>query len=101
MAIEQIRLGNNEDGTPHYLIRSDNPDAHILFVGPHITGEVTLKDGTTVDVTPLAIEVKDEKQALAVDAAIGASYEAQGHPMHGAGEAGFVHIPTTVASKKG
>lgn len=88
MGLQKIRLGTNEDGTPQWLYSNDDPKAHLVITGP-ITGDVTLKDGTTVNVTDAVIEVKSEKQALAVSDAIGQRYVEEGHPSHG-GEGEFV-----------
>jgi hypothetical protein len=86
MALEKIRLGTNEDGTPHYLYRSDGP---VVVTGP-ITGRVSTADGTEYDVSEAVIEVASVEHAGHVSHAIGRRHEAEGHPLHAA-EDPFVH----------
>lgn len=93
MTVEKIRLGNNEDGTPHYLYRSTDPNAHLVVTGP-ISGAVTV-NGSQVDVTDAVIEVVDEVTALAVSDAIGERHAAEGHPLFTEEAHDFVHIPST------
>lgn len=92
MTIHRTRLGTNEDGSPQYHIYSDDPTKAIVLTGPYIEGDVSLPDGTTVDVTPLFIEVEPE-QALAVSDAIGKRFEEEGHPLLDAATP-FVHTPS-------
>lgn len=84
MAIQKIRLGTNEDGTPLYHYHCDGP---VVFTGP-ITGSVTLPDGRVLDVTEPFVAVEDEAEALLVADAIGARHVEEGHPL-------FVADPTT------
>lgn len=50
-----------------------------VLTGP-ITGEITLDDGTTYDVTPYAVEVKSAEHAQILAHRIGVHYEQNGHP---------------------
>lgn len=96
MAVEKIRLGTNEDGTPHFLYRSTDGKP-LVYTGP-ITGPVELADGTVVDVSDEIVEVEDDAQALAVSDAIGARYDAEGHPLFLADptvpDLGFISVPS-------
>lgn len=58
--------------------RLDPPRRAAVLTGP-ITGNVTLRDGTVVDVSPPAIMV-DDGQADEIADLIGQRYEAEGHP---------------------
>lgn len=88
MPIEKIRLGTNEDGTPHFLFRAvnddgtPNPDAHLVYTGPNISGAVDLPDGSTVDVSELFTEAESPEHALAISDAVGRRFEDEGHPAH-------------------
>lgn len=93
MAVTKIRLGTNEDGSPHYLYQSDDPTKALVLTGP-ITGAVTLPDGTEYDVTEPLIEVEPGHELLVSDA-IGAVHEAEGHPL--LPDEPFVHIPSSVS----
>ena len=81
MAVEKIRLGTNEDGSPQWLFRADNPDDHIVITGP-ITGTVTLPGGKIIDVTDPIIAVGSPKEAALVSNAIAQRFVEEGHPSH-------------------
>lgn len=66
MALTVTRLGTNEDGTPQYHYHSDG---HVVITGP-ATGEVTLADGSVVDVTAPVIEADSPEHAVAIADAI-------------------------------
>jgi hypothetical protein len=66
--------------------------SHVVFTGP-IKGNVTLPDGTVVDVNAHYIEVDDASVAAEVAHAIGVRYETEGHPDQEPGDP-FVYIPT-------
>jgi hypothetical protein len=68
MALEKIRLGTNEDGTPHFLYRGD----HVVITGS-ASGVVSLPDGSEVDVTDAAVEADSPEHAQAIADAIAAS----------------------------
>lgn len=53
-------------------------DGHVVLTGP-ITGTVTTDDGTTYDVSAVAVEVPDE-HAAEVAHLIGQRYADEGHP---------------------
>jgi hypothetical protein len=95
MALEKIRLGTNEDGTPEYLYRQTDPTIPVVLTGP-ISGTVTLPNGTVYDVSEQFIEVAPGDE-LAVSDAIGARHEAEGHPAFiadpNADDLGFVAVP--------
>lgn len=101
MPVEKIRLGTNEDGSPHYLYRAVNedgtpkPDAHLVFTGANTSGEVELSDGTQVNITDLFVVADSPAQALEISDAIGAKFQAEGHPAHDA-EAPFVATPSAL-----
>jgi hypothetical protein len=97
MALHKIRLGNNEDGTPHYLYQQDDPSIPLVFTGP-ISGTVETPDGTVYDVTEPVIEVQPGHE-LHVSDAIGQRHEAEGHPLHGADDP-FVHTPSKLSHSK-
>jgi hypothetical protein len=52
---------------------------HVLLTGP-ITGELTTTDGTTYDVSPMAVEVESQEHADELAHLIGLHYQANGHP---------------------
>lgn len=79
MAIHYDHLGTNPDGTPHFSIWSDLPDAHIVMTGP-ILGNVVLPDGITVNVSEPFIEAASQEQAIEISDAIGHRHEVEGHP---------------------
>jgi len=54
---------------------------HAVFVGP-IKGEVTLKGGKVVDVSPDVVLVDSIEEAQAVAEAVSERYVAEGHPQH-------------------
>lgn len=68
MAVEKIRLGTNEDGTPHFLYRGD----HVVLTGTAV-GDVSLPDGSTVDVTEPVVEAASPEHAQQIAEAINAS----------------------------
>jgi hypothetical protein len=92
MALQKINVGTNEDGSPRW--QYVNPDGHLVITGP-ITGEVTLADGSTVNVTPDVIEADSPEHALAVSDAIGRHYETYSHPLHD-GDQPFTLTPSEV-----
>lgn len=79
MTIHYDHIGTNPDGTPHFHIWSDVPDAHIVMTGP-IVGDVVLPDGTHVAVSEPFIEAESQEQAIFISDAIGHRHEAEGHP---------------------
>lgn len=95
MALQKIRLGTNDDGTPQYHYIADGP---VVFTGP-VTGTVTLPDGRIVDVTEPFVEVADEAEALALSDAIGQRHVEEGHPLFVNDPTmpsdGFVHTPSS------
>lgn len=101
MEVERIRIGDNPDGSPHFLIRAVDengvvvPDAHIVLTGP-IQGEVVTSSGEKIDVTPFAVAVDTAAEALAISDAIGAQHAAEGHPDHDADQP-FVHTPSELS----
>ena len=54
-------------------------DTHAVLTGP-ITGEITLDDGTTYDVTPFVVYVDSAAHAEVLAHRIGSHYERHGHP---------------------
>ncbi len=62
--------------TPGQIVAA--PDEHVILTGP-IAGTVTTKDGTTIDVGPVAVAVPDDK-AAEVAHLIGLRYAAESHP---------------------
>lgn len=65
MALEKIRLGTNEDGTPHFLYRGE----HVVITGA-ASGVVTLPDGSEVDVTDSVVHADSPEHAQQIAAAI-------------------------------
>jgi hypothetical protein len=56
MAITKTLVGTNPDGTNLYnYFYAGHPDGGLMFTGK-VAGTVTLKDGTSYDVTPDVIE---------------------------------------------
>lgn len=53
--------------------------AHVLLTGP-ITGELTTSDGTTYDVSAMAVEVESQEHADELAHLIGLHYQENGHP---------------------
>lgn len=99
MAVQKIRLGNNEDGSPHYLYRSDDPNGHIVVTGPNISGTVEV-DGKEIDVSEFATEVDSLATAQKVADAVAERFATEGHPaMVGDGEE-FVYLPTSATHDK-
>lgn len=98
MPLSKVNVGTNEDGSPRYHFTHDGDENEaVIYTGPHISGQVTLPDGSQVDVTDHYIAVP-KKQHDAVVNAIGDHHEKHGHPLHRA-EAPFKHIP--LKTKKG
>lgn len=64
-----INIGTNDDGTPRLLYQGE-PGEHILITPAYAAGEVTLPDGSSVDVTAHALAFSSEEQAQAVATAI-------------------------------
>lgn len=54
-------------------------ETYAVLTGP-ITGEITLDDGTTYDVTPGAVMVESAEHAAILAHRIGVHYEKNGHP---------------------
>lgn len=91
--LTKIRLGTNEDGTPHHHYAHPDPtNAHVLFTGPHASGVFKALDGTEYDVTEPFIEVQNLRHAIEVSNAIGEHFAEFGHPAHRNGDP-FVHVP--------
>lgn len=65
MALQRIRLGTNEDGSPQWHYIGD----HVVITGA-ASGEVTLPDGTKVDVTDAVIEAESPEHAQQIADAI-------------------------------
>lgn len=78
MAIHYEHVGFNPDGSPHFNITCDDPDAHVVLTGP-ITGTVVV-DGETIDVSAPFIEASSPEHALAISDAIGQRHVLEGHP---------------------
>ncbi len=78
MALNYERIGTNPDGTPHWLITSDDPSKTVLLTGA-ISGPVAVGD-EVIDVSPVAIEVESPEKALAISDAIGLQHVLHGHP---------------------
>lgn len=93
--MQKIRLGTNPDGSPQYHFIAE-PDEHVVITGPYINGDVTLPDGTVVDVTDMAIVADSPQQALAISDAIGERFAAEGHPRHEP-DVPFVATPSSVS----
>lgn len=62
MALQVLNIGTNEDGSPrlHY----HDPEGHVVLTAPSHAGTVTLKDGTSYDVTPNVLSVASHEHAL-------------------------------------
>jgi hypothetical protein len=69
-------------------------DGHLVYVGPHITGHVTIADGTRYNVSPDVIEAASPEHAAQIADAVGQRFANDGHPLHTDGVP-FVHIPAT------
>lgn len=54
---------------------------HAVFVGP-IKGEVTIKGGKVIDVSPDVVLVDSVEEAQQVADAVGERYANEGHPQH-------------------
>jgi hypothetical protein len=54
-------------------------DGHVVLIGP-LTGDVTLADGTTIDVSPVAVEVATVEEADEVAHLVALRYVEEGHP---------------------
>lgn len=90
MTLLKYRLGDNEDGSPHYLYVSNDPTKAAVITGP-ITGTVAVADGTVYDVTEAVVEV-DLAHHGEIAHAIGIRHEEEGHPKHrGEGDLPFFH----------
>ncbi len=63
--------------TPGSIVADEGE--HIVLVGP-ISGNVTLDDGTVVDVSAPAVVAHSQEQADAIAHAVGQSYADNGHP---------------------
>lgn len=71
-------LGLNPDGTPHFHYHEDDPTQALVVTGK-VYGEVTLPDGTVVDVSDSVISVPAEIRHDVSDA-IGLVHVELGHP---------------------
>lgn len=67
---------------------------HAVLVGP-IRTDLTLSDGTVVDVRPDVVYVDTPEQAAEVAFLVGEHYARRGHPGHDDGDP-FVHEPTPI-----
>lgn len=65
-------------------------ERHVLFTGP-ITGEITLADGTTYDVSPMQIDCTSHEHVVELCHQIGLRHEINGHPEV---DGKFVYDPT-------
>lgn len=65
--------------------------SHAVMTGP-VQGQVTLADGTVVDVSPGVVLVDTPEQAAEVADLIGKRYQSEGHPSHDA-DRPFVYTP--------
>lgn len=66
--MEIINAGTNPDGTPHLLYHA--PGEHVVITPHEVSGNVTLPDGTEVNVTNRVIVVESQEVAVEVAAAI-------------------------------
>jgi hypothetical protein len=97
VALEKIlRPEPNEDGSPHYLYRSDGP---VVITGP-ITGYVTVPDGTIYNVSDAVVEVAPGHEDH-VAHAIALRYESEGHPLHRDPDVPFQYERPADAAKRG
>lgn len=61
------------------IIQPQVKGEHVLLTGP-INTSVTKADGTVVDVSPIAVEVKDQAEADELSFLIGEHWVEHGHP---------------------
>lgn len=80
MAVIYTREGTNDDGSPRFSVRTDDPTKTLVLTGP-IYGPVRVPDGTEYDVSAPVIEVTIGHE-LQVSDAIAARHAADGHPWH-------------------
>ncbi len=80
-----MRIEKLPDGRNHYIA----DEGETVFMPGPVRGEITLSDGTVVDVTPEAIVLPMEQHAEAAQL-VADRYETEGHPDHLYGDA-FVH----------
>lgn len=66
-----------DTGTNHF-----KSDGHVVYVGPHITGHVTLADGTRVNVTPHVVEAESPEHAAEIAHEVAKRLQNEGHPLH-------------------
>lgn len=59
-----------------------DPEDHVVFTGPHITGHVVVDDGTRYNVTPLVILAQSLEHAQQIAEGIGKRFELEGHPLY-------------------
>jgi hypothetical protein len=59
-------------------------DGHVVYVGPHIDGHVTLSDGTRVNVTPHVVEAESPEHAAEIAHEVAKRLQNEGHPLHDA-----------------
>lgn len=74
--------------TQHYAAPDDRR-VHAVLVGP-IRKDMTLSDGTVVDVRPDVVFVESLEHAHELAHLVGEHYAANGHPFHDDGDP-FVH----------
>lgn len=70
-----LQITRDENGRITHI----HSDGHVVLTGP-IRGNLTLADGTMVDVTPPVVEVAGPEQAAEINTLIGQHWEATGHP---------------------
>jgi hypothetical protein len=58
---------------------------HVVLTGP-IRTDITLDDGTVVDVRPDAVHCESQEQAIELAQKISEHYEEHGHPSHDSGD---------------
>jgi hypothetical protein len=87
-------LGLNPDGTPHFHYHEDDPTQALVITGK-VYGEVTLPDGSLVEVSDSVISVPAEQKNDVSDA-IGLRHIELGHPDFvndpNADPFGYVHV---------
>lgn len=96
MTLQKIRLGTNEDGSPHHLFISDDPTKPVVITGP-IQGKVKIQHAGQeheYDVNEWAIEADHPEHAGLIAHEIGVRHEREGtHPLHSE-QSPFVHTCT-------
>jgi hypothetical protein len=82
MRIERRGFVDGPADQPRRALYHYESDKHVVIVGPHVRGYVTLADGTTVDVSPDVIEVDTIEIAKEIGHHVGIRLEEEGHPAH-------------------